>query len=67
MLSQQDNDVNSNYVQTQDRQIYLDNFKEWFGDWENDSENASKIVDEDGKPLVVYHGGDAWTPTYPKI
>ena len=58
-LSQQDNDVNSNYVQTQDRQIYLDNFKEWFGDWENDSENASKIVDEDGKPLVVYHGTDA--------
>lgn len=32
------------------------NFKNWFGDWENDPQNASKVVDEDGKPLVVYHG-----------
>lgn len=31
-------------------------FKKWFGDWENDSENASKVVDENGEPLVVYHG-----------
>jgi len=31
-------------------------FKEWFGDWEADPENASKIVDENGEPLVVYHG-----------
>lgn len=32
-------------------------FKNWFGDWENDPEHASKIVDENGEPLVVYH----WT------
>ena len=32
------------------------NFKNWFGDWENDTENASKVVDENGEPLVVYHG-----------
>ena len=32
------------------------NFKKWFGDWENDPENASKVVDENGEPLVVYHG-----------
>lgn len=32
------------------------NFKRWFGDWENDPENASKILDENGEPLVVYHG-----------
>ena len=31
-------------------------FKEWFGDWENNPENASKVVDENGEPLVVYHG-----------
>ena len=31
-------------------------FKEWFGDWENEPENASKIVDENGEPMVVYHG-----------
>ena len=34
-------------------QVYTDNFKNWFGDWENDPENASKVVDEDGRPLVV--------------
>lgn len=31
-------------------------FKKWFGDWENDAKNASKIVDENGEPLIVYHG-----------
>jgi GNAT superfamily N-acetyltransferase len=31
-------------------------FKKWFGDWENDPENASKVVDENGEPLPVYHG-----------
>lgn len=31
-------------------------FKEWFGDWEKDPANASKVVDENGEPLVVYHG-----------
>jgi hypothetical protein len=36
--------------------IYTDEFKEWFGDWENDPENSSKVVDSDGKPLLVYHG-----------
>ena len=30
-------------------------FKKWFGDWENEPENASKVVDENGEPLVVYH------------
>ena len=32
------------------------NFLNWFGDWENDPENASKVVDENGEPMVVYHG-----------
>lgn len=35
-----------------------ESFKQWFGDWEQDPENASKVVDEDGKPMVVYHGTD---------
>lgn len=34
-------------------------FKRWFGDWENKPYSASKVVDEDGNPLVVYHGTDA--------
>ena len=33
-------------------------FKKWFGDWETDPKNASKVVDENGEPLVVYHGTD---------
>lgn len=32
------------------------NFINWFGDWINDPENASKVVDENGEPMVVYHG-----------
>ena len=35
-------------------QVRTNNFKEWFGDWENDPENASKVVDENGEPMVVY-------------
>jgi DNA repair protein RadC/predicted amidophosphoribosyltransferase len=31
-------------------------FKKWFGDWENDKENSSKVIDSNGEPLVVYHG-----------
>ena len=30
-------------------------FKKWFGDWENDPDNASKVVDGVGKPLARYH------------
>ena len=29
-------------------------FKNFFGDWEKDPENSSKVVDKDGRPLVVY-------------
>lgn len=38
-------------------------FKRWFGDWQNDPEHASKVVNADGTPKVVYHGTDAefWT------
>lgn len=31
-------------------------FKAWFGYWENNPQTASKVVDENGEPLVVYHG-----------
>ena len=37
-------------------QIYTENFKNFFGDWQNDTENASKVVDNNGEPLVVHHG-----------
>ncbi len=38
--------------------IRTNNFKNWFGDWEKDPENSSKVVDENGEPLVVYHSTD---------
>ena len=37
-------------------QVRTKAFKNWFGDWENDSKNASKVVDENGEPRVMYHG-----------
>lgn len=49
----------TNLTERQWLQVRTKAFKEWFGDWENDPENASKIVDENGEPLVVYHGTDS--------
>lgn len=37
-------------------QVRTKAFKEWFGDWENNPNEASKVVDENDEPLVVYHG-----------
>ena len=48
----------SNLNATQYEQVRTPEFKAWFGDWENDPENASKVVDENGEPLVVYHGAN---------
>ena len=47
-------------------QVRTKNFKNWFGDWENDPENASKVVDpETGEPMVVYHGRKSnWGNTF---
>jgi len=46
----------SNLTPEQYKLVRTDAFKEWFGDWENSPETASKVVDENGEPLVVYHG-----------
>ena len=42
-----------------ENQTETDNFKKWFGDWQNDPAKASKVVNEDGTPKVVYHGTNA--------
>ena len=35
---------------------YSKEFKEWFGDWVSlNNENISKVVDENGEPLIMYH------------
>ena len=46
----------SNLTHEQWHLVRTPEFKAWFGDWENDPANASKVVDENGEPLVVYRG-----------
>lgn len=41
-------------------QVRTKEFKDWFGDWQNDPENASKVVDENGEPRIVYHGSNQY-------
>jgi hypothetical protein len=48
----------SNLTHEQWHLVRTPEFKAWFGDWENDPENASKVVDDNGEPLVVYHSTD---------
>jgi|LakMenE18May11ns_1017448.scaffolds.fasta_scaffold9958838_3 hypothetical protein len=46
----------SKLTEQQAKIVRTEAFKNWFGDWENDPKNASKVVDENGEPLVLYHG-----------
>ncbi|MDY6017708.1 MAG: hypothetical protein SPI97_08850, partial [Oscillospiraceae bacterium] len=69
-LSQKDTSVNANSMQNSqkdaskkiesrkdiDDSVQSQEFKNWFGDWQNDSENASKVVNSDGTPKIMYHG-----------
>ena len=50
------NGVPTNLTERQWLQVRTRAFKAWFGDWENDPKHASKVLDENGEPLVVYHG-----------
>lgn len=45
----------SNLTEKQYAQVRTKAFKDWFGDWENSPSEASKVVDENGEPLVMYH------------
>ena len=49
-------DGETNLTYRQWVQVRTPAFKEWFGDWENDPEAASKVIDpQTGEPQVVYH------------
>lgn len=65
------NGAKTNLTERQWVHVRMPAFKEWFGDWEqfardhgangvwHDNDGAvSKAVDENGEPLVVYHGTD---------
>ncbi len=45
----------SNLTPEQYKLVRTPEFKAWFGDWENDPENASKVVDENGEPQSMFH------------
>lgn len=53
------------------KQVRSPEFKAWFGDWENDPKNASKVINpKTGEPLVVYHGskrGEDFNVFNPKL
>jgi hypothetical protein len=38
--------------------VRTDEFKNWFGDWENNPNGSSKVIDENDEPLIVYHGSE---------
>lgn len=50
------NGKDTNLTEDQWLSVRTEAFKNWFGDWEKDPQNASKVVDENGEPRVVYHG-----------
>lgn len=58
------NGANTNLTEDQWLSVRTAAFKNWFGDWEHDPENASKVVDENGEPRVVYHGSGAKFNTF---
>jgi hypothetical protein len=58
------NGKESNLTPEQYKLVRTKAFKDWFGDWENDPKNASKVVDENGEPLVVYRGSKSKNPNY---
>ena len=49
----------TNLTERQWLQVRTEAFKEWFGDWENDPEEASQMKDENGEPKVFYHNTNA--------
>lgn len=50
------NGENSRLMPRQWAQVRTAAFKNWFGDWETDPAHASRVVDNNGEPRIVYHG-----------
>lgn len=50
------NGKDTNLNERQWLQVRSKNFRSWFGDFLNDPQNASKVVDDNGEPLIVLHG-----------
>lgn len=55
-------DANANINRRFENVTQTQQFKRWFGDWENEKRNnkkVSKVVDDKGKPKKLYHQTDA--------
>lgn len=52
-VTQQAENVNG-ILKSSRNQTKTENFKRWFGDWQNDPQNASKVVNADGTPKRLY-------------
>ena len=52
-VTQQAENVNG-ILKSSRNQTKTENFKRWFGDWQNDPQNASKVVNADGTPKQLY-------------
>lgn len=50
------NGKDTNLTEEQWVTVRTDAFKNWFGDWEGNPAEASKIVDKNGEPKPIYHG-----------
>ncbi|MCK9475594.1 MAG: hypothetical protein M0R46_06740 [Candidatus Muirbacterium halophilum] len=49
------NGKKSNLTEKQWLQVRTKKFINWFGDWLNDPDKASKVIDENGEPMVLIH------------
>lgn len=49
----------TNLTEDQWLKVRTPEFKAWFGDWEKGAKKSSKVLDENGEPIVVYHGTGA--------
>ena len=54
-VPQQAAEVKGNVRYSARNQTESKEFKQWFGDWQDDPASASKVVNKDGTPKVLYH------------
>lgn len=56
MIQLAPNGKKSNLTAEQYKLVRTPEFKQWFGDWEKSPKTSSKVIDENGEPMIVYHG-----------
>ncbi len=64
VLDEQLPDNTSNLSPELQAKVRTTEFKAWFGDWEHNPAEASKIIDENGEPQVVFVGAPAGITTF---